>query len=69
MTKKWVRLQATLLISSLVLGSASCSSTAPRQDIKLVVVIVVDQFRYDFLERFKSSLGSGGFRRLIEDGA
>lgn len=36
---------------------------------KLVVVIVVDQFRYDFLERFKGVLTRGGFRRLMEGGA
>ena len=36
---------------------------------KLVVVIVVDQFRYDFLERFADLFGSGGFRRLMNEGA
>ncbi|HEU4390459.1 MAG TPA: alkaline phosphatase family protein, partial [Blastocatellia bacterium] len=32
-------------------------------------MIVVDQFRYDFLERFRSSFGSRGFRRLVDQGS
>jgi predicted AlkP superfamily pyrophosphatase or phosphodiesterase len=36
---------------------------------KLVVVIMIDQFRYDFLERFADLFGKGGFLRLTSDGA
>ncbi|MBI3650018.1 MAG: alkaline phosphatase family protein [Acidobacteria bacterium] len=36
---------------------------------KLVVLIVIDQFRYDFLERFEDLFGVGGFKRLINNGA
>jgi predicted AlkP superfamily pyrophosphatase or phosphodiesterase len=36
---------------------------------KLVLVIVVDQFRYDYLERFGDLFGNGGFKRLINQGA
>src|SRR5436853_4669579 len=36
---------------------------------KLVLVIVVDQFRYDYLERFGDLFGSGGFNRLMNEGA
>src|SRR5215216_3334494 len=36
---------------------------------KLVLMIVVDQFRYDFLERFGDLFGAGGFRRLMDEGA
>jgi predicted AlkP superfamily pyrophosphatase or phosphodiesterase len=32
-------------------------------------VIVVDQFRFDFLERFGDLFGRGGFRRLMNEGA
>ena len=35
---------------------------------KLVVGIVVDQMRYDFLTRFDSKYGQGGFKRLINEG-
>ncbi|HWC75910.1 MAG TPA: alkaline phosphatase family protein, partial [Blastocatellia bacterium] len=33
------------------------------------VVITVDQFRADFLDRFAHLFGPGGFRRLLKDGA
>lgn len=36
---------------------------------KLVLLIVVDQFRYDYLERFGDLFGPNGFRRLMRDGA
>ncbi len=36
---------------------------------RLVLLIVVDQFRYDFLERFGDLFGGGGLRRLMRDGA
>ncbi|UII78446.1 alkaline phosphatase PafA [Flagellimonas sp. CMM7] len=35
---------------------------------KLVVGIVVDQMRYDYLTRFWNHYGEGGFKRLVNDG-
>ncbi|OIQ28079.1 MAG: alkaline phosphatase [Bacteroidetes bacterium MedPE-SWsnd-G2] len=35
---------------------------------KLVVGIVVDQMRYDYLTRFYNRYGEGGFRRLMNEG-
>ncbi len=35
---------------------------------KLVVGIVVDQMRYDYLTRFESKFGNGGFNRMISEG-
>ena len=35
---------------------------------KLVVGIVVDQMRYDYLTRFFDKYGEGGFKRLMEEG-
>ncbi|MEM9000414.1 MAG: alkaline phosphatase PafA [Bacteroidota bacterium] len=40
------------------------TKTAP----KLVVGIVVDQMRYDYLTRFWNHYGEGGFKRLVNDG-
>lgn len=40
------------------------SNTRP----KLVVGIVVDQMRYDYLTRFESKFGDGGFKRMINEG-
>ena len=40
----------------------------PPQQPKLVLAIVVDQFRFDYLTRFQSDF-TGGFKRLLEQGA
>ena len=44
--------------------TVSETSTKP----KLVVGIVVDQMRYDYLTRFESKFGDGGFNRMINEG-
>src|SRR5580658_7042010 len=36
---------------------------------KLVVVIVIDQFRGDYLERYHDQFGEGGFRVFLDRGA
>ena len=36
---------------------------------KLVVVLVIDQFRCDYLMRFRPLFGKGGFGRLLDGGA
>ena len=40
---------------------------APRKP-RLVLAVVIDQFRYDYLTRFRSDL-TGGLKRLLEQGA
>ncbi|MGH9754682.1 MAG: alkaline phosphatase family protein [Blastocatellia bacterium] len=37
--------------------------------VRLVVGIVIDQFRYDYLTRFHDQFGEGGFKRLLNGGA
>jgi predicted AlkP superfamily pyrophosphatase or phosphodiesterase len=34
---------------------------------KLVLLIAVDQFRYDYLDRFGALFGPSGIRRLLRD--
>lgn len=36
---------------------------------RLIVVVVIDQFRADYLIRFRERFGSGGFNRLLRHGA
>ena len=36
---------------------------------KLIVIIVIDQFRGDYLERYRNQFGDGGFRLLLDHGA
>src|SRR6478672_5690529 len=50
-----------------VLLAATLLAAAPRKP-KLVVAIVIDQFRYDYLTRFRSEY-HGGFERLLTKGA
>ncbi len=42
--------------------------TVEAQGPKLVVGIVVDQMRYDYLTRFWNHYGEGGFKRLVNEG-
>lgn len=58
-------LRALLLLC--LLTSASFAAPPPRP--KLVVAILVDQMRYDYLERFHDQFGTDGFRRLTDHGA
>jgi hypothetical protein len=44
------------------------SQGAPAPDIRLVLLIAVDQFRYDYLTRFRGEY-SGGLDRLLRNGA
>jgi hypothetical protein len=52
-----------LINSGVAFGSAY--NTHP----KLVVVIVIDQFRGDYLERYREQFGEGGFRMFQDHGA
>ncbi len=44
------------------------NSITSSEQPKLVVGIVVDQMRYDYLTRFESKFGEGGFMRMINEG-
>jgi len=48
--------------------SKSTSSVKLFENPKLVVGIVVDQMRYDYLTRFWNHYEEGGFKRLVNDG-
>src|SRR5690349_3573452 len=47
---------------------AQRTAASPKRP-RLVLLIVVDQFRYDYLERFGDLFGPNGFKRLQRDGA
>jgi predicted AlkP superfamily pyrophosphatase or phosphodiesterase len=48
--------------------AANAPSNAAKP-VRLVVGIVIDQFRYDYLTRFHDQFGAGGFKRLLNGGA
>lgn len=52
-----------------VQSSIQKTNATPLARTRLVLLIVVDQFRYDYLERFGDLFVPGGIRRLMRDGA
>jgi hypothetical protein len=55
----------TFFVTFPVHSSAAAYNAHP----KLVVVIVIDQFRGDYLERYREQFGDAGFRFLLDHGA
>jgi predicted AlkP superfamily pyrophosphatase or phosphodiesterase len=51
------------------LGQGTPQTSAPQKRPRLVLLIAVDQFRYDYLERFGELFAANGLRRLLRDGA
>src|ERR1700681_2865786 len=49
------------------LAAARLLAIPPRP--KLFVLLLAEQFRSDYLSRFSSLFGPGGFRRLMEEGS
>lgn len=56
-----------VIISSISVFAQVEKDTPPKQ-LKLVVGIVLDQMRWDYLQRYYSRYGNGGFKRLMEKG-
>lgn len=57
-----------LISLTLIASSALAQSAIPKQP-KLVVVISLDQFRYDYLVRFREHFVKDGFNYLLNNGA
>jgi predicted AlkP superfamily pyrophosphatase or phosphodiesterase len=56
------------ILALLVTTSLSAQPKKSDQPPKLVVGIMVDQMRHEYLFRFQSKYGNGGFKRLMNDG-
>src|SRR5215813_3107539 len=63
------RASMIVLLLFVVLSPVPASHSAPLARPKLVVGVVIDQFRYDYLERFADLFGEDGFQRLMREGA
>ncbi|MDA1148927.1 MAG: alkaline phosphatase family protein, partial [Bacteroidetes bacterium] len=61
--KKWLVTIGLLSIVQGVIGQ-----DAPFEKPKLVVGIVVDQMRFDYLTRFWDRYSDGGFKRMVSEG-
>ncbi len=57
-----------LLLALFPAPLSRAASDYPRRP-KLIVILVIDQFRYDYLVRFRQAFGEGGFNRLSKGGA
>lgn len=56
-----------LILFTLLLFPVLLSAQAPKP--KLIVGVVIDQMRYDYLERFSAGYGTEGFSRLKREGS
>jgi predicted AlkP superfamily pyrophosphatase or phosphodiesterase len=67
---RFAGLRSIVVFSLFILASRPASfASAYNGRPKLVVVIVIDQFRGDYLERYRDQLGDSGFRLLLDHGA
>jgi hypothetical protein len=57
------------LSAALLLATTPGQSSAYNAHPKLVVVIIIDQFRGDYLERYRDQFLDGGFRLFLDHGA
>src|SRR5262249_35618681 len=78
----WHRVSRRTLVLFLSICIAFVSSTAApveqqrgralpatNEQPRLILLIVVDQFRYDYLERFGDLFGGNGLKRLMNEGS
>ncbi|MDT7828154.1 alkaline phosphatase PafA [Pricia sp. S334] len=72
MTKNLVTLLSTMLFVAFAPAMGTAQSNEDDAHLKtspkLVVGIIVDQMRYDYIPRFYKRFGEGGFKRLVDDG-
>ena len=59
---------SVLVLSILCNLCIAQNNTDETSNPKLVVGIVVDQMRYDYLTRFYNKYGEGGFKRMVNEG-
>jgi predicted AlkP superfamily pyrophosphatase or phosphodiesterase len=58
----------TSLLISVILKSSAQGAYLPPDKPRLVIGIVVEQLKYDQLEKFRDRLGENGIKRLINEG-
>lgn len=62
-------LRAWIFVACALAWTPSATASAYNAHPKLVVIIVIDQFRGDYLERYHDQYVDGGFRVFLERGA
>ena len=61
------KFRSIVLVLLALMGLTSVSAASEGKRPKLIVGIVVDQMRWDYLQRY-SDKWQGGFQRLLSDG-
>jgi predicted AlkP superfamily pyrophosphatase or phosphodiesterase len=56
------------LVFSIAFLFAALFSFSQTKKPKLIVGLVIDQMRWDYLYRYNDLYGAGGFKRLLKDG-
>ena len=68
--RRTIALSLVLALTAVTLGQRRPQpTTSETKRPRLVLLIVVDQFRYDYLERFGDLFAPNGLRRLLQQGA
>lgn len=57
------------VLLAVLLAALACFGSAYTANPKLVVILIIDQFRGDYLERYHSEFGPNGFRLFTDRGA
>ncbi len=63
------RLTFLAIVLTLILSTTPTHASAYNAHPRLVVVVVIDQFRGDYLERYRDQFPDGGFRLFLDHGA
>ena len=69
MTRRTLALFLVLVLVAVTVGQRRPQPDTTPKRPRLVLLIAVDQFRYDYLERFGDLFASNGLRRLLQQGA
>lgn len=64
----YISLLLVLICTQLMAQQSGIGTNKLKTNTKLVVGVVVDQMRYDYLTRFYAKFGEGGFKRLVSQG-
>jgi hypothetical protein len=64
-----VLLSFVVSLAAILDSAVPVSASAYNGHPKLIVVIVIDQFRGDYLERYRDQFGEGGFKLFLDHGA
>jgi predicted AlkP superfamily pyrophosphatase or phosphodiesterase len=62
-------LSTITLVALLAVSPGASNAAPPAAKPRLVVVVTLDQFPYDYIARYEQFYGKGGFRYLLDGGA